>query len=124
MNAITVLESEPADSMREESRLPQDKRIAGNPRQETWNSYADASGRFFAGIWQSEPGKWRIRYTEEEYCHLLDGVSVITDEQGRALRVHAGDRFVIPRGFEGTWEVVETTRKIYVIYDAGPQRDA
>ena len=31
-----------------------------------------------------------------------------------------GDAFLIPNGFEGTWEVVETTKKHYVIlsYDA------
>jgi uncharacterized cupin superfamily protein len=34
---------------------------------------------------------------------LLQGVSVITDAQGRAVTVAAGDRFVIPRGFVGTW---------------------
>jgi hypothetical protein len=54
-----------------------------------------------------------------KYCHLLEGVSVITDAQDKAVTVSAGDRFVIPRGFVGTWEVVEPTRKIYVIYEAG-----
>jgi uncharacterized cupin superfamily protein len=31
--------------------------------------------------------------------------------------VVAGDEFVIPRGFEGVWEVIERTRKVYVIYE-------
>jgi uncharacterized protein len=26
---------------------------------------------------------------------------------------------VIPRGFRGTWEVLEPTRKTFVIYEAG-----
>ena len=41
----------------------------------------------------------------------------ITDAQGTALTVTRGDRFIIPRGFVGTWEVLETTRKIYVIHE-------
>ena len=28
-----------------------------------------------------------------------------------------GDECVIPAGFEGEWEVLETTRKTYVIYE-------
>jgi len=119
MTALKFLKSDADDGGREEYRLPADKLISGNPRQVVWNVYRGGDGKFFAGVWQSEAGKWRIRYTEEEYCHLLQGVSVITDAQGEAVTVSAGDRFVIPRGFVGTWEVVEPTRKIYVIYEAG-----
>lgn len=96
-----------------------EKLIEGNPKQCAWVQYTDPSGRYFAGEWASEVGKWRISYTEEEYCRMLAGVSVITDEQGVAVTVHAGDEFVIPRGFQGTWEVVEPTRKRFVIYEAG-----
>ncbi|GAB3286869.1 cupin domain-containing protein [Parahaliea aestuarii] len=93
------------------------KLIAGNPRQTLWNHYTDPTGRYFAGFWHSEPGKWHINYTEEETCHLLEGVSIVTDEAGAATTLRAGDSFVIPRGFTGTWEVVEATRKLYTIYE-------
>ena len=119
MTALKFLKTAPDDAGREEYLLPAEKLVSGNPKQVVWNAYSDASGKFFAGIWQSEVGKWRIRYAEEEYCHLLQGVSVITDEHGNAVTVSAGDRFVIPRGFAGAWEVLEPTRKIYVIYEAG-----
>jgi hypothetical protein len=99
--------------------LPAEKLISGNPQQHVWNHYSDASEKFFAGYWQSEIGKWRIAYTEEEYCQILEGVSIITDSDGIAVTVSAGDALVVPRGFTGTWEVVEPTRKIYVIYEAG-----
>ena len=48
--------------------------------------------------------------------HLLPAEKLIT---GHAVTVAAGDSFVIPRGFVGTWEVVEPTRKRLVIYDRG-----
>jgi uncharacterized cupin superfamily protein len=121
MTTLKFLRTDPDDAEREEYLLPVEKLISGNPKQVVWNTYSGAGGKFLAGIWQSEVGKWRIRYTEEEYCHLLQGVSVITDAQGRAVTVSAGDRFVIPRGFVGTWEVVEPTRKIYVLYEGGEQ---
>ena len=28
-----------------------------------------------------------------------------------------GDRFVIPAGFSGTWEVIEPTRKVYAMFE-------
>ncbi len=103
----------------EEYFVAAEKLLAGNPKQTAWVQYTDPSGKFIAGFWASEPGKWRISYTEEEYCHMLEGVSVITDAQGVAVTVRPGDEFVIPRGFTGTWEVVEPTRKRFVIYERG-----
>jgi uncharacterized cupin superfamily protein len=97
--------------------LAPEKLIYGNPEQTLWLEYTDPSGRFCSGRWQSHIGKWRISYTEEEYCQMLEGVSVITDADGLAVTLSAGDSFVIPRGFEGTWEVLQPTRKIFVIYE-------
>ena len=57
------------------------------------------------------------RYTEDEFCHVLEGRSIVTEAGGKAVTVVAGDSFVIPRGFVGTWEVVERTRKEFAIYD-------
>ncbi|HLD67170.1 MAG TPA: cupin domain-containing protein, partial [Pseudomonas sp.] len=31
-----------------------------------------------------------------------------------------GDRFVIPAGFSGTWEVLEPCRKVYVMFEQTP----
>ncbi|TIW64489.1 MAG: cupin domain-containing protein, partial [Mesorhizobium sp.] len=69
----------------------------------------------YAGIWESTPGKWRIVYDEWEFCHILSGVSVISEDGGEARTVRAGDSFVLRPGFKGSWEVLETTRKEYVI---------
>ena len=101
------------------SRVDPNKLIAGNRLHTLWDQYSDPSERFFSGMWQGEPGKWRIRYTEEEFCQILDGLSIVTDADGVATTMRPGDNFVIPRGFEGTCDVLETTRKIYVIYESG-----
>jgi hypothetical protein len=97
-----------------------EKLISGNPEQRLWSHYTDASGQFFAGIWESDPGAWRVHYTEEEYCRILKGRSRLTAADGTVTEVGPGDEFVIPRGFEGVWEVLECTRKTYVIYDGRP----
>ncbi len=117
MNPHAVRLLDPANAPGEDYFLPPEKLLCGNPRQTLWQQYSDPTGRFFAGVWSSEVGKWRISYTEEEYCQILQGVSVITDTEGNGVTVAAGDRLVIPRGFTGTWEVVAATKKLYVIYE-------
>jgi hypothetical protein len=120
MTSLQLLHTPPASEAAAQSyHLPPDKLISGNPLQRLWPQYEDARGHFMAGIWACEVGCWRVRYTEEEFCQILDGVSLLTDEQGTQTTLRAGDSFVIPRGFVGTWEVVEPTRKIYVIHDDG-----
>ena len=99
--------------------LAPEKLLEGNPKQTIWTQYKDATGKFFAGVWRSEPGKWKVSYTEEEFCHMLEGRSVIVSIDGSVLTVQAGESFVIPRGFVGTWEVVERTTKRFVIYEMG-----
>lgn len=94
-----------------------EKLISGSPKQAAWTQYTDPSGQFFVGVWTSEIGKWKISYTEEEYCRILEGVSIISDDSGESVTVKAGDSFVVPRGFVGTWEVVEPTKKTFVIYE-------
>lgn len=97
----------------ETSRPAPDRLIAGDPVQTTWNM-EDRDG-LYCGLWQSTPGTWRVSYAEWEYVHILSGVSILTDAEGTATTLRAGDSFVIRPGFEGTWQVVETTLKDYVI---------
>ncbi|MGR3273263.1 cupin domain-containing protein [Thalassococcus profundi] len=87
--------------------------ISGDPRFTTWN--LEERDGLYCGIWEATPGKWRIRYDEWEYCRILSGVSILTEDGGAPQRYEAGDSFIIRPGFTGTWEVVETTRKDYVI---------
>jgi uncharacterized cupin superfamily protein len=98
----------------EEGAPAADRLVSGAPRFLTWN-LEEADGGLYAGVWEATPGKWRIVYDEWEFCHILSGRSVITEDGGAAHEVAAGDSFVLRPGFKGTWEVLETTRKEYVI---------
>ncbi|NOT39584.1 MAG: cupin domain-containing protein [Alphaproteobacteria bacterium] len=89
--------------------------LAGAPVFRTWTFEEISDSKVFAGVWESTPGKWRIVYDEWEYCSILSGVSTITRDGEAPQRIGPGDAFVIQPGFEGTWEVVETTRKLFVI---------
>lgn len=93
------------------------KCVRGQPMQRTWHHFTSEDEKFFAGVWEAEPGCWRVSYTENEFCQILSGRSILRDSEGREKPLEAGDNFTIPKGFEGQWEVLETTRKIYVIYE-------
>ncbi len=105
-------------SLAGESANPAPERIlAGIPRARVANQYADPSEQFFCGIWTSTAGKWRVRYTEHEFCVILEGRMRIESLHGDYHDVRAGDAFVVPAGFEGTWEVTEPSRKWYAIFE-------
>lgn len=97
-------------------RIDEDKCVRGHPVTRTWHQFTSEDEKFFAGTWEAEPGCWNVSYTENEYCEILSGRSILRDATGRKRILRPGDRLVIPAGFEGQWEVVQTTRKIYVIY--------
>ncbi|WP_343081825.1 cupin domain-containing protein [Ostreiculturibacter nitratireducens] len=95
------------------SRPEPDVVLAGDPVHTTWS--IEEQDDLYAGIWESTPGKWRVSYEEWEYCRILSGVLIIAEDGGDTRTVRAGDSFLIRPGFTGTWEVVETIRKDYVI---------
>lgn len=68
------------------------------------------------GIWECTPGSWTITdRVDNETIHLLAGRARLTDAGGSSVDLVAGDVLVLPRGWSGTWEIVETVRKFYVI---------
>jgi uncharacterized cupin superfamily protein len=77
--------------------------------------------RFHAAIfcrrWSSTPGKWRIRYSESEFCCLIRGRVALENLEGDRWEFGPGAGFVVPAGFEGTWEVIEDCTKFYAIFE-------
>jgi uncharacterized cupin superfamily protein len=57
-----------------------------------------------------------VNYTEDEFCYILEGRVRLTDAAGKVEEYKAGDAFMIPAGFKGTWETVEAVKKFYVIH--------
>jgi len=90
-----------------------DRLIAGDPVHTSW-VLEDRDG-LYCGLWESTPGTWRVSYDEWEYCHILSGISILTEDKGAPVTLRKGDSFVLRPGFRGIWQVVETTRKDFVI---------
>lgn len=106
--ALTRAAARPGTSRPDPARV-----LSGDPVFTTWN--VEERDGLYCGIWQCSPGKWRILYDEWEYCRIIAGVSVVSEDGGAARIVRTGDSFILRPGFSGTWEVLETTVKDYVI---------
>ncbi len=109
----TFLTVDPGAAVPEIARPAADRVVSGDPVFTTWNVTEDDG--LFCGRWRCTPGAWRVSYDEWEFCTIREGVSVLTGADGIARTVRAGDSFVLRPGFAGTWEVLETTVKDYVV---------
>ena len=77
--------------------------------------FTNAAGNVNAGVWQCSPCTERITdYPYDQCCFVLEGSLTITDEQGHAETFIAGDSFIIPRGFNGLWQMTERYRNFFV----------
>jgi len=112
---VRLLRVDPASGGAPHAPLDPARVLAGAPLSATGNVYSSARGNFHCGVWASSAGRWSIRYTEDEFCYLIEGAAVITDATGHAETVRAGDAFVIPAGFSGSWETLGNARKFYAI---------
>lgn len=116
MSAFDRLSIEGLDARPFDTGAPNpDRLIRGDPRHRTWMLDESVDGKMFSGVWESTPGAWRIVYDEWEFCTILAGVSVLTPDNAPPVTLKPGDSFVIRPGFAGVWDVVETTRKSFVI---------
>lgn len=117
MSIESIVDFSAVSTEAERYRPAPEKILKGDPEQTLYNHYNSPCGQMSAGVWEAEPGQWKVSFTEHEYCEIVQGVSVLRDEDGNAKTLRAGDRFVIPAGFTGTWEVLEACRKIYVVFE-------
>jgi uncharacterized cupin superfamily protein len=112
------LQSTPAESL----RPAPDRILSGNPDQLLRNHYTDPTGQFHAGVWEGEPGCWKVCYDphEEELCTLVDGQVRITAADGGIHEFGPGQSFVVPGGFIGIWENLTRVRKVYAVTSLRP----
>lgn len=102
------------ESRRRLTDLPE-RVVEGDPRHITRSYYESPDGKLVSGTWTSTPGKWHAFTDRDEFCTIVSGHCRLISEKGESQDFKAGDTFLIPNGFRGYWEVVETTTKHFVI---------
>ncbi|KAF1050948.1 MAG: hypothetical protein GAK43_02617 [Stenotrophomonas maltophilia] len=70
------------------------------------------------GVWECQPGGWPvIERPDTEFTYIISGRAQLTDQAtGQVVEVTGGDLIILPPGWTGRWDVLETVRKVYAIY--------
>lgn len=89
---------------------------SGDPQLGTLSVAPEAAGN--KGVWECQPGGWPVVDRQDtEVCYILSGRAILTDvARGDKREITAGDLVVLPVGWTGRWDVIETVRKVYAIY--------
>lgn len=78
-----------------------------------YRSAVNAANR--VAFWESEAGVLKTdNYPIDEYVYILEGYLVTTDADGTRREFRAGDTFVLPKGWAGTWDMKTHFKKILV----------
>ncbi len=104
---------------------------AATAELEDWGPLAEATGAEMttsgltfwkdgdqeAGVWECGPGPSHWTLEQHEFVQILSGRMTCTPDDGEPTEVGAGDIAVFPRGWTGAWQIHETIRKVYVLFD-------
>jgi uncharacterized cupin superfamily protein len=67
------------------------------------------------GTWACNEGAVEIQgHAVDEACFVVSGSVTLTDSEGRSETFSAGDAFLLPRGFRGTWAQSDNFKKLFV----------
>jgi uncharacterized cupin superfamily protein len=95
---------------------PRPSVIAGTPTESAQVLYQDE--HLEVGIWECTPGTFpgaRVGYNE--LMVFVQGSGTITPDGGDPVEIGPGTVYPTLDGWSSTWEVRETVRKVYVIWD-------
>ena len=80
--------------------------MEGATSPQTHNAFTSPDGKFTVNIWACDPGTLQIRdLAIDEACFLIKGEVHLTDMYDKKTIYKAGDAFLLPKGFCGTWHM-------------------
>ncbi|GAB7528372.1 cupin domain-containing protein [Pseudomonas sp. 3A(2025)] len=87
----------------------------GTPVAATALHAHETADKLLTGVWECSPGRWRRKVLAREFSHFIAGHCIFTPDDGEPVELRAGDAVLFPANCHGTWEVLETVRKSFVI---------
>ena len=96
--------------------------MTGEPRAFVTELYRDDIVQ--CGVWEVTPGVFAAENAGfAEHMHVLRGEATVTSDDGTTAELRTGVAFVAGAAWRGRWDVRETLRKTYVIWNT-PDRPA
>ena len=117
MSKVSVIDFSDTPLSNTERRLADlpERVVEGDPQHVTKLHFESPDGKLISGTWESTAGKWHVFTERDEFCTILSGHVQLISEDGEIQDFKTGDAFLIPNGFRGYWNVIETTTKHFVI---------
>jgi len=109
----------PADATLSPSSPPPAHLLEGPvPQCRSFNAFTDEASRLRAGIWDSTPYRRVLRpHPVNELMHILVGSVTLTGEDGRPVKVGAGETVFVAHGTSCAWDSDEHVAKVYVVQE-------
>ena len=89
----------------------------GEPVAQTRAYAVERTDQVETGIWECTPGRFRRQVEQAEYSYIVSGDGRFTPDEGQAVEFRAGDALYFAAATQGTWDIRQTVRKTYLIFD-------
>ena len=98
----------------EDDPLPGESLVSGSGKN--WLGLP-FSGEFTLMLWEAERAKLTVDspYPYDQFVEVLKGELILTDSEGSSATFRKGDRFVLQKGFTGTWHMTEDYRELLIV---------
>lgn len=74
------------------------------------------TGSIMVSVYETGPGKVRIESSiYDEFITILEGRLILTPDVGGEYEYKAGDSLIVPKGYQGGWEMPERYRELIVV---------
>ena len=115
---VNVLPLNPADlrDMTLESIPPWPEEMVLSGTNRHWQKVLH-EGEFVVALYEAMPAVIHIPepYPYDEYVRVLEGSVVLTSSEGERQSYKAGDAFLVPVGWTGTWEMPTRFRELIIV---------
>jgi uncharacterized cupin superfamily protein len=91
--------------------------VSGSPEGSTVVLRTSSDKTLANGVWECTPGKFYLPHNYEETVTILNGHVTVTPEGGEPTQLGPGDTAFFPEGTRVLWEVHDTVRKSWHIFD-------
>ena len=93
-----------------------DEGITADDANADFRTHNFHTGNIMVSVYEAEPGKVRIDGSVyDEFITILEGRLILTPDSGGEYEYKAGDSLIVPKGYQGGWEMPERYRELIVV---------
>ena len=93
-----------------------DEGITADDANADFRTHNFHTGNIMVSVYEAGPGKVRIDGSVyDEFITILEGRLILTPDSGGEYEYKAGESLIVPKGYQGGWEMPERYRELIVV---------